>query len=66
VHAFALEVVEQRVIPFVERDDVEVGVGLGHREPTEVVGDVEVEGVAARAGDADVLGSRPPAVAGRP
>jgi hypothetical protein len=52
-----LEVLDKRVKPSVLGNDVEGCVRLLGREPADIIGDVEVEGIAARALDVDVFGS---------
>ena len=53
-----LEVLDERVEPFVFGDDVEGGAGEFSGQAADVVGDVEIQGVGAGALDPDVFGVR--------
>jgi hypothetical protein len=53
--ALQLQVLDQRVVSLVERDDVEVGLGLTDGQSPQVISNVEVERVAARVLHAHVL-----------
>ena len=55
--ALGLQVLQQRVVALVERDDVEVRIGLRQRQSPEVVRDVKVQCVSADTVDLDALGS---------